>query len=183
MRCSPHMSEAIKKNTSNAVYELLAATGAKAYSWVEFENAGLAEHEDYVMAYSNLGYYMPKEDQIVICNKTLGNWDSTVLHELIHWSGAEDRTNRKFIKDIKNNTLSEKSFTKNLHTEEMAAEMGAIKLAAALGLDSKEHTARFENYKALYPLADLKKAKKLSSQAVKYLLSLRKETGSFQPRA
>lgn len=174
------MSEAIKKNTSKAVYDLLAATGAKAYSWVEFENAGLAEHADYVMAYSNLGYYMPKEDQIVICNKTLGNWSFTVLHELVHWSGAAGRCGRKFIKDIKNNTLSEKNFNKNLHTEEMIAEMGAIKLVKALNLSPFEYENRFENYKALYPLADLNKADKLSDKAVEYLLNLKKEKDLVQ---
>jgi antirestriction protein ArdC len=55
------------------------------------------------------------------------NWYATLLHELIHWSGAEHRLERTFGKRFGDDAYA---------MEELVAELGAAFLCADLGLSS-----------------------------------------------
>jgi antirestriction protein ArdC len=55
------------------------------------------------------------------------NWYATLLHELVHWSGAEHRLARTFGKRFGDEAYA---------MEELVAELGAAFLCADLGLSS-----------------------------------------------
>jgi antirestriction protein ArdC len=86
--------------------------------------------------------YMPDADKFIAtaqCSAT-ENYYATLLHELIHWSGAEKRLNR-----TKGKTFGDKDYAQ----EELTAEMGAAFLSAGFGLptaDKGNHAAYIDNW-------------------------------------
>lgn len=111
--------------------------------------------------------YMPDMDKFVAtaqCSAT-ENYYATLLHELIHWSGAEKRLNR-----TKGKTFGDKDYAQ----EELTAEFGAAFLTAGFGLptaDKGNHAAYIDNW--LQVLRNDKhcvlKAAAAASKAVDYL--------------
>ena len=84
-----------------------------------------------MMGASDGAYYTPSSDIISI--PIMDKFDDdvsyygTLLHELIHWTGAEDRLDR----DIKNSFGSE-----DYAKEELVAEIGAAILCQLLGIET-----------------------------------------------
>lgn len=74
-------------------------------------------------------YYTPVGDEIVLPPKeafrSAGDYYSTLLHELIHWTGHESRLNRK---------LSTEFGSPEYAREEIVAELGSLYLCAQLGV-------------------------------------------------
>jgi len=83
---------------------------------------------------SNEAFWMPTEDIIVI--PLMGQFNSaeqyygTLLHELTHWTGHEDRLDRD-----RHKTFGDDSYAH----EELIAELGAIFTAAHYGLEVEPH--------------------------------------------
>jgi antirestriction protein ArdC len=82
---------------------------------------------------TNKAYYSPSTDTIHLPSPsdfiTRGHYLHTLLHELIHWTGASHRLNRTFGERFGDNTYA---------MEELTAELGASFLRADLGLDNPE---------------------------------------------
>lgn len=117
--------------------------------------------------------YMPQPEQFITtdtCSAKEGYY-STLLHELTHWSGAENRLNRQ---------KGKKFGDENYATEELVAELGAAFLCAELDItaaDKPDHAAYIEHW-----LNVLKNDKHIiltvaseASKAVDYLQTARPE--------
>lgn len=130
-------------------------------------------------------FFSPKEDYIQMpfqqsfidtpaCSATEGYY-STLMHELVHWSGAEKRLNR--FKDSKEAALS---YGDRYAREELVAELGAAFLCAEFGINTIEktnHAAYISSW-----LEALKNDKGLiipaanqASKAVRYLKDMKPE--------
>ena len=81
---------------------------------------------------SDKAYYTPASDHIVtpLAEQfdTIGDFASTVAHEHIHWTGHHDRTPRDLT-----GTFGSESYA----LEELTAELGAVIVCNALGLDHR----------------------------------------------
>lgn len=83
--------------------------------------------------------YKPDEDKICIpqierFNDT-NHYYSTLMHELIHWSGAKHRLNRF--------SESEKNYNEDYGREELVAELGASMLSHYFGISLPKHNAGY----------------------------------------
>ena len=120
---------------------------------------------------SHLGtraYYSPVEDRIVVPAKarfeSASAYYSTMMHELAHWTGREDRLDR----DLQGRFGSE-----SYAAEELVAEMAAAFLSAELGIAGKlQHAEYIANW--IKVLKDDKRAvftaARLAQEAADYLL-------------
>ena len=91
---------------------------------------------------------------------------STLLHELIHWSGHESRLNR----DLKNTYGSE-----NYAFEELVAEIGSAFICSRFGIRGKlQHASYLQSWlkKLQQDNKYIFKAASLAQKAMEYLLSL-----------
>jgi antirestriction protein ArdC len=87
------------------------------------------------IVHSGKAFYRPGDDTVNIPDPDLfkdtesstaqENYYSTLLHELVHWTGNKDRLNRKIL-----NQFSSKDYAK----EELVAELGATFLCISLGI-------------------------------------------------
>lgn len=161
------------------VNKLIKAVGAKVLLYSELEN-----HEKkpwYFDEYlcSTYGFHDSTSDIIGIndTNSIDGcdpiDMDSTVLHELIHFTGTKERLGRGWV--VNNSLDSEDSNSKiateaETHTEEATAQIGALKLALVLGLNPARFADLTERYVSNLSKADLDKADKDSDKAVEYLV-------------
>jgi antirestriction protein ArdC len=97
---------------------------------------------------------------------------STIIHELIHWTGHESHLNRE-----KNKGYNERRYS----FEELIAELGAAFLSAELKIDGKlQHDSYIQSWLE-YLKNDQKyifKATKFASQAVEYLNQLQPQRTS-----
>lgn len=115
----PAVSEAEDFDPIPNAEALVAATGAK------------------VRIHGDSAHYTPATDTITMPDRQLffatesgtagQNWYATLLHELVHWSGAEHRLARTFGKRFGDQAYA---------MEELVAELGAAFLCADLGLSS-----------------------------------------------
>ena len=123
------------------------------------------------------GFYHSGADVIVIKDEHLNNSTEVVLHELIHWAGAEGRLNRKWMlysKAVLNGKANEEmsDYVDNCKdTEEATAEIGMLKLVMVLGLNPATYADLTLNYLESLLSFNLKKADKDSDDAVEYLVS------------
>lgn len=86
--------------------------------------------------------YMPDMDKFITTEQCTAteNYYATLLHELVHWSGAEKRLNR---------TKGKKFGDNDYAREELVAEMGAAFLCTGFGLptaDKGSHAAYIDNW-------------------------------------
>ena len=111
--------------------------------------------------YSETGgaFYHPRLDYINMPNKTRffdtkdsdaeGNYYATLLHELVHWTGAEDRCNRSGISTKGKDKDIDDTFRGSYAFEELVAELGATILSVQLGVEVEpvaNHSAYLNNW-------------------------------------
>lgn len=76
-------------------------------------------------------YYAPSADVVAMpprqAFRSAEDWYSTLLHELVHWSGAQSRCNRTF-----GTRFGDTAYAR----EELVAELGASFLCADLGIEA-----------------------------------------------
>jgi len=111
--------------------------------------------------YSETGgaFYHPKLDYINMPNKTRffdtkdsdaeGNYYATLLHELVHWTGAEDRCNRSGVSTKGKDKDIDDTFRGSYAFEELVAELGATILSVQLGVEVEpvaNHSAYLNNW-------------------------------------
>jgi antirestriction protein ArdC len=126
-------------------------------------------------------YFSPSRDEIVMPDreKFIGTASSTptegfysiLLHELVHWSGADTRCNR---------TLSGKFGSEDYAMEELVAELGSAFLCAELGITNsprQDHADYISNWISI--LQDNSKAifwaSARASESVKFLKEIQSQ--------
>ena len=160
-----------------SVQYLVASLGVKVMTHTEYlENpeylGDSLEHPENWAA-----FYNPVLDVVVVNDTELANATELVLHEIIHWSGAETRLNRQWVTSMKAAMLGDQSeelleyLTDKRDTEEATAQIGMLKLALVLGLNPAQYAESTLTY--LEDLLDfsLKKAEEDSDKAVEYLVT------------
>ena len=88
-------------------------------------------------------YYSPSVDQVVLPGinnfKSQGHYDSTLAHELVHWTGHTSRNNRQF-----GARFGDEAYA----FEELVAEIGSAFVCAHQGidLDGLQHAGYVDNW-------------------------------------
>ncbi len=129
-------------------------------------------------------YYRPSLDYIMMPDKERfkdtkdadaeGNYYATLLHELVHWTGAEDRCNRSGVSKNGKDKDIDDAFRGSYAFEELVAELGATILSVQLGVEV-EPVANHADYlnswlKALkHDPSAMMTAFGKSTKAIKYL--------------
>lgn len=129
----------------------------------------------------HMAYYSPSDDRISIpaieyffdtaTSSSLECYYSTLLHELVHWSGAKHRLDR----DLKN-----KHGSKDYAKEELVAELGATFLGIQLGVHNEPRVDHAQYLNAWLQVlrgdtTAIFKASTMASKAVDYLNELQPE--------
>ena len=122
-----------------------------------------------------LGCYHPVEDVIMIRDEYLHNSTEIILHELIHWAGAEGRLNRKWITKSRAAMMTADldvimDLNETRDTEEATAQIGMLKLVLVLGLNPAEYSDKTLSYLEDLLSFNLAKADRDSDKAVEYLV-------------
>ncbi len=113
---------------------------------------------------------MPTVESFIEGGTSRDHHDSTLLHEITHWTGHESRLNRK----LKNHFGS-----KDYAFEELVAELGSAMAGALMGLpyEGLQHAEYIQSW--IKSLRDnpnaLFEASKLANKAVKYMIDNSKE--------
>lgn len=102
-------------------------------------------------------------------HQSIGDVNTVLLHELVHWSGHPSRVNRE---EMKNAHIYNYLTDQERHQEEACAQIGMYKLCKYFCMDMVKAEKYLSNYLITYPLADLGKAEADAEAAVSYLLSL-----------
>lgn len=118
-------------------YELPYASAAEDFDPIPGADAFVEATGAAIRIQGESAHYTPITDTITMPEKRLffatasgnagQNWYATLLHELVHWSGAEHRLARTFGKRFGDEAYA---------MEELVAELGAAFLCADLGLSS-----------------------------------------------
>lgn len=151
-----------------AIEEFIQNTGAIIHYHSILDTGGYARSHDVIL--------MPYAC-FLRGNKNLNpseSWYSMILHEILHWSGRENRLNRL------RNFKTKKAWMKNYILEEFTAEIGSIFLCHQLGLITEIKDDSIQYMKIYYKLKkkyDIKyniieKASGRAMKAVEYLNSL-----------
>jgi Zincin-like metallopeptidase len=101
------------------------------------------------------GLYFPDTDEIVIIAQ-FQPASLIALHELIHWTGAENRMKREYVVRAVNRPGT--GSKKDLHTEEATAQIGTLRLAEYFGIADEIAHSYTCDYMQSLTLADMSKA-------------------------
>ncbi len=164
-QCS-NLPDKILQSTDDTNQSTKWDSHAAAEELVQSTGANICHH-------GNNACYYPRNDQITIPPRTsfatTGGYYSTVLHELVHWTGSHKRLARPGITSDWIRDSPEYAF------EELVAEIGAAYLCADLGIPGR---LRHEGYvlswiKSLeHDPRAIFRASNLASQAASYIFML-----------
>lgn len=130
---------------------------------------------NYIMATGAVGNYFPTHDCISVRPDmapflTLGDADSILLHEIVHWTGHSSRLHRDWFKiAVEGHSVPSLYETDQ---EEAIAQIGMHKLSKYLGMDMQKAELYLRNYLNKYPLADLERAEVEAEKALQYIVDL-----------
>ena len=120
----------------SAEEELQWSPHEKAESFIDAIPAKIYEKSDGA-------HYSPELDCITMPKKSAfhsdDGWYSTLLHELVHWSGGKKRMAREGI------TGKHSAYSKEYAYEELIAEIGSAYLCAELGIEGNLNHANYLN--------------------------------------
>lgn len=100
---------------------------------------------------------------------TESHLNSTVLHELTHWSGRSTRLARRAIVKTERNVVPNKE---EASYEECVAQYGMHYLASALGFDMKEYNVLLTEYLAYYLCENVAEAAEDGRRAAEWLIGV-----------
>lgn len=116
-------------------------------------HALLKQHAITVEHYGSEAYYLPSDDAIVLPRPSqFSHTDAylaTLLHEVVHWSGASDRLDRMTLKQYSTDLAARAE-------EELVAEIGSVFLATHFGVvgELEKHASYVASWKSqLKPVA------------------------------
>ncbi len=168
------------QNMDPAVAGLVKLLGVKITDYDGMVKAGLGYELAHPSTPFSGGFYLADADIIAVNPHPIRTqWkveaghpaphiDTTVLHELIHWSGAEGRMSRPAVMMAADNVPRS---DRDTHTEEAVAQMGMYKLGVIIGLSGVDLKHHLDSYLEGLYLADMALAEKQSDDAVVYLLN------------
>lgn len=123
-----------------------------------------------VSEFGNQPYFQPTQDVIVMPRREFFNsaadYDMTLLHELVHWTGHASRLDRQTIKDY--------SKTDAIRAEEeLIAEIGSVFLAAHFGIvgDLLNHASYVASWKKHLDAKAVGRAMSQASKAFGWIIS------------
>tara|TARA_R110000868_G_scaffold411465_1_gene704410 strand:- start:815 stop:1684 length:870 start_codon:yes stop_codon:yes gene_type:complete len=123
-----------------------------------------------VSEFGNQPQFQPVEDVIVMprreCFVTPSDFDVTLLHELVHWTGHQSRLNRETIRDYgKSDAIRAE--------EELIAEIGSVFLASYFGVagDLINHASYVSSWKKLLDEKAIGRAMSQASRAFAWLVN------------
>ena len=128
----------------------------------------MAQHKVAISTFGNQPRYQPNEDVIVMPDiknfHTETDYDTTLLHELVHWTGHASRLDRL------TNKLSD---DKARAEEELVAEIGSVFLATHFGIDGDllNHVSYIAGWKELLAPKDIMRAVTNAVKAFEYIIS------------
>lgn len=128
----------------------------------------IAQHKVAISTFGNQPRYQPKEDVIVMPDiknfHTKTDYDTTLLHELVHWTGHTSRLDR-----LTNKVSEDKARAE----EELVAEIGSVFLATHFGIDGDllNHASYIAGWKELLEPKDIMRAVTNAVKAFEYLIS------------
>lgn len=134
-------------------------------------------HNVQISEFGNQPCYKSREDVIVMPMRQYFNqpqdYDVTILHELVHWTGRADRLDRQCKKDY---AISDAARAE----EELVAEIGAVFLAGHFGLtgDVVNHASYISSWKKYLDSKAVTRAITQASQAFHWLISKVGEEGA-----
>lgn len=136
-------------------------------------NTFLASIDFKLLTKGDMAYYSPDQDMIVMPHVDQfvdkNRFNSVLAHEMIHWTGAKHRLDRK---------LENYRYRDCRAREELVAEMGSLQLGFLIGLPVEDelmdnHAGYLQSWVRLLKdqPAELIKASGLASRAVDFLIS------------
>lgn len=123
-----------------------------------------------VSEFGNRAFFNPKEDVIVMPKREFfsssQDYDSTLMHELVHWSGVESRLNRACAADYSKSDAARAE-------EELVAEIGSVFLASYFGIsgDLVNHASYVASWKKYLDARAVGRAMSQASKAFGWLIS------------
>lgn len=123
-----------------------------------------------ISEFGNRAYFSPKEDVIVMPRREFfdrdEDFDATLLHELVHWTGAEARLNRACASKYSRSDAARAE-------EELVAEIGSVFLASHLGIsgDLINHASYVASWKKNLDARAVGRAMTQASKAFTWLVS------------
>jgi len=123
-----------------------------------------------ISEFGNRAFYNPSENCIVMpCREQFArieDFQATLLHELIHWTGHENRLNRVCVKEYSINKQARAE-------EELVAEIGAVFLSSFIGVtgDVINHASYIASWKKDLNMKAVTRAITQASQAFHWLIS------------
>lgn len=128
----------------------------------------IAQHQVAISTFGNQPRYQPHDDVIVMPAITSfhseNDYNTTFLHELVHWTGHASRLDRFPSKSLDDKTRAE---------EELVAEIGSVFLATYFGIDGNllNHASYIAGWKTLLGPKDVMHAVNNAVKAFEYIIS------------
>lgn len=122
-----------------------------------------------VSVFGNQPHFQPKEDVIVMPRREFFNspsdYDVTLMHELIHWTGHQSRLDRETIKNYSKSDAIRAE-------EELIAEIGSVFLAGYFGIsgDLMNHASYVSSWKKYLDSKAVGRAMSHASKAFSWLI-------------
>jgi antirestriction protein ArdC len=159
----------ISEYIDERILAVIHALGVPICTFTQAIQAGGVDFMTYFSMMHSSGMYST-DKRIIMINDGLFPahplLNGVLLHELIHATGASGMLGRRTIIDMESRIPATNS---GYHTEEAIAQLGALKLAKALGLDTQELYDFTVQYLDSYELADIEEAERESDRAVEYI--------------
>jgi len=120
--------------------------------------------------YGNKAFYEAGQDVIVLPKPNLfnskENYYATLLHELVHWTGGQERLPRACFTDYRRCKVARAK-------EELIAEIGSVFLALHFGLKAEleNHASYVQSWKELLSEQDILQATHQAAKAFEWLLA------------
>lgn len=128
----------------------------------------ISQHKVAISTFGNQPRYQLKEDVIVMPDiknfNSENDYNTTLLHELVHWAGHSSRLDR-----FSGKLLDDKSRAE----EELVAEIGSVFLATHFGIDGDllNHASYIAGWKELLEPKDVMRAVTHAVKAFEYIIS------------
>jgi len=161
------------KKLDPRVKNLIQSLNVTVVSYDDCRNDRLYGFDFHLFSFT-AGMYCSVTDRILINQfppPQFKDINEVVLHELVHWTGLENRLNREpiWLRKIGSSHL----ITADSHaTEELTAQYGMYLLAKQLGLDQKTYLQKFNDYSKYFINGDIELAAKQAKKAVCFINGL-----------
>jgi antirestriction protein ArdC len=134
----------------------------------------ISHHKIAVEHYGSRAYYNTQDDVIVMPNPSTFSNDkayyTTLLHEIVHWSGSTNRLSRGSLKHYATSKVMRAE-------EELVAEIGSVFLAMHFGItgDLENHASYISDWKCLLSTQNVTSAISAAGKAFHWLIDVKQK--------